>query len=68
MSQTSKTVAILNAQSAGYSAYLNGKHIPDCPYTSDQPELQHAWARGYAMSRTDRARANTNADIPHPQN
>lgn len=56
MSRSSSAVQILKAQSEGYSAYLNGLSIPDCPYT--EPELHSAWVRGYAASRTDRAHAN----------
>lgn len=64
MSHTSKTTqaaAILHAQDEGYQAYLNGLKIPECPYDADHPELRTAWARGYAASRTDRARANRDA-------
>lgn len=63
MSQTSETSAILHAQDEGYKAYLDGLGIPDCPYRSD-PQLREAWARGYAASRTDRARANREATTP----
>lgn len=64
MSPTSKTTtaaAILTAQDEGYMAYLNGVTIPECPYTGETPELRSAWVRGYAASRTDRARANREA-------
>lgn len=63
MSQTSETTALLKAQDEGYSAYLNGLAIPDCPYDRSAPELRMAWARGYAASRTDRARANRQASL-----
>lgn len=61
MSQTSKTAetaAVLRAQDEGYQAYLNGVTIPECPYDSSTAKLRTAWVRGYAASRTDRARAN----------
>lgn len=68
MSQTSKTAetaAILKAQDEGYQAYLNGVPIPECPYHGSSAELRTAWIRGYAASRTDRARANREAsDTP----
>lgn len=65
MSHTSKTTeaaAILRAQDEGYRAYLNGLTIPECPYTASSAELRTAWVRGYAASRTDRARANRDAE------
>lgn len=61
MSRTSEAAAILKAQDAGYRAYLNGEHIRDCPHglkTADEQKLSQAWVRGYAASRTDRAREN----------
>lgn len=64
MSQTSRTAAILKAQRAGYQAYLDGLHIRDCPHglkTDEEQELSQAWTRGYAASRTDRARENQKA-------
>ncbi|MGP9587245.1 ribosome modulation factor [Micrococcaceae sp. AOP34-BR2-30] len=60
-SRTAGTAAILRAQDEGYQAYLNGVAIPECPYDGTQPELRTAWTRGYAASRTDRARANREA-------
>lgn len=54
----------LKIQQDGYNAYLQGIHIRDCPYPRDTEEnlaRQTAWFRGYAESRTDRARANRNA-------
>lgn len=64
MSRLSNAPAILQAQTEGYSAYLNGLRIPDCPYDANQPDLRSAWVRGYAASRTDRAHANRNAALP----
>lgn len=64
MSRTSEAAAILKAQDAGYRAYLNGEHIRDCPHGLNSPEgqeLSEAWIRGYAASRTDRARENRKA-------
>lgn len=64
MSRTSETAAILKAQDAGYRAYLDGLHIRDCPHSMDTAEEQQrgqAWTRGYAASRTDRARENSKA-------
>ena len=61
MSHTSKVTEaaeILRAQDEGYQAYLNGLKIPECPYDASRAELRTAWVRGYAASRTDRARAN----------
>lgn len=62
MSHTSiSPTEILKIQQEGYNAYLQGIHIRDCPYsqdTSENTEKQQAWFRGYAASRTDRARAN----------
>lgn len=62
MSHTSKAQDILKTQQEGYNAYLQGVHIRNCPYKADTPEnttKQQAWIRGYAASRTDRARANS---------
>lgn len=68
MSQTSRTAdtaAILKAQNQGYQGYLDGLHIiHDCPYDRHAPELREGWVRGYAASRTDRARANRKATDP----
>lgn len=64
MSRLSNMPAILQAQTEGYSAYLNGERIPDCPYDAHHPELRSAWVRGYAASRTDRTQANRQASIP----
>ncbi|MGJ9374355.1 ribosome modulation factor [Nesterenkonia sp. CF4.4] len=64
MSRTSETAAILKAQEAGYRAYLDGLHVRECPHGMDTAEeelLGHAWLRGYAASRTDRARENRKA-------
>lgn len=62
MSLTSKAQDTLNTQQEGYNAFLQGVHVRDCPYKTDTPEntaKQQAWIRGYAASRTDRARANS---------
>lgn len=67
MSRTSGNVLILQTQNEGYKAYLDGLHPRDCPYGSDTEEnqtKQKAWFRGYAASRTDRARANRAASTP----
>ena len=64
MSQTSEAAAILKAQEAGYRAYLDGLHIRECPHgmgTDEEQRLGQAWTRGYAASRTDRARENRKA-------
>lgn len=61
MSKTTEAAAILRAQDEGYQAYLNGMPIPECPYDASRAELRTAWVRGYAASRTDRARANREA-------
>ncbi|MGP5022528.1 Rmf/CrpP family protein [Glutamicibacter arilaitensis] len=65
MSHTSISPAeTLKIQQEGYAAYLQGIHIRNCPHPRDTPEnteRQTAWFRGYAASRTDRARANRNA-------
>lgn len=61
MSRTAGSVLIFQAQTEGYQAYLEGKHPRDNPYESgseDSETKQKAWFRGYAASRTDRARAN----------
>lgn len=61
MSHTSNIAHTLKIQQEGYEAFLQGIHPRDCPYYSDTPENeknQEAWFRGYAASRTDRARAN----------
>lgn len=53
-----ETMAI---QRAGYRAYLAGESFRANPYTRESPESlerKAAWFRGYAMSKTDRARAN----------
>lgn len=63
MSHTSNTAHTLKIQQEGYNAFLQGIHPRDCPYKNDSPENkqnQEAWIRGYAASRTDRARANSN--------
>lgn len=67
MSRLSNAPAILQAQSEGYSAYLNGLRIPDCPYGANDADLRSAWVRGYAASRTDRAHANRTASEPREQ-
>lgn len=64
MSHTSDNAQILKTQQEGYEAFLKGVHPRDCPHKSDSPEnktKQEAWIRGYAASRTDRARANKQA-------
>lgn len=51
----------LEIQRAGYRAYLAGESPKDNPYTRETEEdiqRQSAWFRGYAASKTDRARAN----------
>lgn len=54
----------LEIQRAGYRAYLAGESPKDNPYKRDTEESmqqQGAWFRGYAASKTDRARANREA-------
>lgn len=54
----------LKIQQEGYTAYLQGLQPKDNPYPRDTPEnteRQTAWFRGYAASKTDRARANRKA-------
>lgn len=64
-SKTATTAAILKAQDQGYQGYLDGLHIiHDCPYDRHALELRQGWVRGYAASRTDRARANSSAADP----
>lgn len=55
---------VLEIQRAGYRAYLSGQSPKDNPYkreTDESVQRQEAWFRGYAASRTDRARSNRNA-------
>lgn len=55
---------VLEIQRAGYRAYLSGQSPKDNPYKRESAESiqrQEAWFRGYAASKTDRARANTQA-------
>lgn len=52
---------ILKYQQEGYRAYLNGTNPNACPYglqTDEEAAKQDAWFRGFAASKTDRARAN----------
>lgn len=61
MSPTLDRPEVLKIQQEGYRAYLNGQHPKECPYPRQTPEdveRQEAWFRGFAASRTDRARAN----------
>ena len=54
----------MEIQRAGYRAYLAGESPKENPYKRDSPEnleRQTAWFRGYAASKTDRARANREA-------
>ena len=51
----------MEIQRTGYRAYLAGQSPKENPYTRESAESlerQTAWFRGYAMSKTDRARAN----------
>ena len=55
---------VLEIQRAGYRAYLAGESPKDNPYKRESEESiqrQEAWFRGYAASKTDRARANREA-------
>lgn len=52
----------LATQQEGYRAYLAGLAPTENPYPLDtEPERKTAWFRGYAASKTDRARANREA-------
>lgn len=54
----------MEIQRTGYRAYLAGHPFTANPYKRDSAESierQAAWFRGYAASRTDRARANREA-------
>lgn len=58
---------ILQCQQEGYNAYIEGKQPTACPYKLGTPEgeaMGDAWFRGYAASKTDRARANNQAAAP----
>lgn len=50
----------MEIQHAGYGAYLAGQFPKESPSSasSENIERQSAWFRGYAASKTDRARAN----------
>ena len=55
---------VLEIQRAGYRAYLAGESPKENPYKRESEESiqrQEAWFRGYAASKTDRARANREA-------
>lgn len=55
---------VLEIQRAGYRAYLSGESPKENPYNRESEESiqrQEAWFRGYAASKTDRARANREA-------
>lgn len=61
MSPILSNAEILQCQQEGYNAYLEGKEPTACPYKLGTPEgeaMGDAWFRGYAASKTDRARAN----------
>ncbi len=61
MSHTLSRADVITTQQQGYRAYLAGLKPTDNPYKQDSEEnkeRQGAWFRGYAASRTDRARAN----------
>ena len=61
MSRTLSNAEILQCQQEGYNAYLEGQQPTACPYKLGTPEgeaMGDAWYRGYAASKTDRARAN----------
>lgn len=61
MSPTLSKSEIVTTQQEGYRAYLAGMKPTSNPYPRDSAldlERQGAWFRGYAASRTDRARAN----------
>ncbi|MBG6184727.1 ribosome modulation factor [Arthrobacter sp. CAN_A214] len=54
----------MEIQRTGYRAYLAGLSPTQNPYkreSAESIERQIAWFRGYAASRTDRARANRQA-------
>lgn len=64
MSPTLSKAEILRCQQEGYNAYLEGKQPTACPYKLGSPKgeaMGDAWFRGYAASKTDRARANRSA-------
>lgn len=55
---------VLEIQRVGYRAYLAGQSPKDNPHKRESEEStqrQEAWFRGYAASKTDRARANRQA-------
>jgi hypothetical protein len=59
----------MEIQRTGYRAYLAGQPFTTNPYTRESAESierQTAWFRGYAMSKTDRARANRAAAAADP--
>lgn len=61
MQQDLSRTEVLEIQRAGYRAYLSGQSPRDNPHKRESAESiqrQEAWFRGYAASRTDRARAN----------
>lgn len=59
MSHTLSKQETLTTQQQGYRAYLAGLKPTENPYPRDTDlERLEAWFRGYAASKTDRARAN----------
>lgn len=61
MSPTLDRAEVFKCQREGYRAYLDGQRPTSCPYSRETPESverQEAWFKGFAASRTDRARAN----------
>lgn len=65
MSPMLSRAEILKYQQEGYRAYLNGSNPNACPYslqTEEEATKQDAWFRGFAASKTDRARANRAAN------
>jgi ribosome modulation factor len=61
MSPMLSRAEILKYQQEGYRAYLKGSTPKACPYslqTEEEAAKQDAWFRGFAASKTDRARAN----------
>lgn len=65
MQQDLSRAEVLEIQRAGYRAYLAGQSAKDNPHKRESAESiqrQEAWFRGYAASKTDRARANREAN------
>lgn len=61
MSHTFSRAEIIQCQQEGYRAYLEGKQPTACLYKLGTPEgeaVGDSWFRGYAASKTDRARVN----------